>query len=65
MTTQEIRIQAQITLEVPIELSKEGLYNLFEDAKISIVDNYNETHSSFLDIIEIEEEAQIYGTEDN
>lgn len=67
MTTQEIRITAQITLEVPIELSKEGLLHLFEGARVEI-NPLNSIYGNFhshLDVIEIEEEAQIYGTSED
>ena len=68
MNTQEIRIQAQITLEVPIELSKGELLKKFDGAELTIVSqssrfNLKEFWNSHLDIIEIEEEAQIYGNE--
>jgi hypothetical protein len=67
MKTQEIRITASITLEVPIELSHFELFTKFNCALVSIPvlegDNYH-PYFSKLEIIEIEEEAQIYGTED-
>ena len=67
MNTQEIRITAQITLEVPIELSKSQLVEKFDCANLEIWSKYKdgfESYKSHLDIIEIEEEAEIYGTED-
>ena len=67
MKTQEIKITASITLEVPIELSKEGLIHLFERARVEInpQNSFYGEYYSHLDIIEIEEEAQIYGTEED
>ena len=59
-TTQEIHIQAQITLEVPIELSKKGLELMFNGCLIRI-DSNKGVYISKLEIIEIEEEVQIYG----
>ena len=61
--TQEIRITAQITLEVSTELSKEQLTAQFSGAQITIWDANDTKSYSRLEIIEIEEEAEIYGNE--
>lgn len=63
--TQEIRIQAQITLEVSTHFSKEELLRLFNGAAVEILPEAPALgdYWSTLDIIDIEEEAQIYGTE--
>jgi len=65
MKTQEIRILAEITLEVPVELSKGQLETLFSGAKIEIspLDCFSENYFSHLEIVEIDEEFQIYGNE--
>ena len=66
MQTQEIKILAQIPLEVPIELSKEELVGKFSGAliSISVFENSNyRPYISTLEIVNIEEEAEIYGTE--
>ena len=62
MQTQEIKITASITLEVPIELSKGELIAEFECANVEIK-GLTKLYISHLDVIEIEEEAQIYGNE--
>lgn len=66
MTTQEIRIIAQLTLEVPVELSKSELIEKFSNkmVEISVVEGAVPKHYiSSLEIIDIEEEAQIYGND--
>ena len=69
METQEIRITAQITLKVPIRLSKERITSILNGKEIIIFpygDNEGGsdlTFHSHLEIIEIEEEDEIYGTE--
>lgn len=60
---QEIKITASITLEVDASLSKEELVKVFSGVDIGIVDRKHNYYESNLEIIEIEEEADIYGTE--
>lgn len=69
MKTQEIKITASIRLDIPIGLSKERITSILNGKEIIIFpygDNEGGsdlTFHSHLEIIEIEEEDEIYGTE--
>jgi len=67
MTTQEIKITASIILEVPIELSKKDIMDKLNNSTVTLCCTQVEFDDSFtegfMEIIEIEEEAQIYGNE--
>jgi hypothetical protein len=67
---QEIKITATITLGVNAALSKEELLRTLNNASIKIYGNKFSDHcyeywDSNLERIEIEEETEIYGTEDD
>lgn len=66
MKTQEVRVMLQLTLDVDTELSKEDievrLRQAIEGMELSnLVDDMT---LEMTDIIEIREEAEIYGTEE-
>ena len=70
--TQEIRLLCYITLEVSTELNKEELIERLNSTDITIWANLTnstnllvgwEEFNSILDIIDIEEESELYGTE--
>ena len=73
MKTQKIRLLCHITLEVPIELSKEELVKRFNSADVSIYANLipdtnnlligAEELNSIIDIVDIEEEGELYKNE--
>lgn len=60
--TQEIRILAQITLAVPVGLSKKELNERFNNKSIRILTS-TIMYESRLEIIDIETEEEIYGTD--
>ena len=66
MKTQEVRLLCHITLEVPVEKSLEELIDLFNGSPVRIArtSSTGGEYSSYLDIIDIEEESKLYETED-
>ena len=63
MDTQEIRLTAQITLKVSIDLDNMEILDMFTNSRIRAFDNEGRLWSSFLDIISVEDEHDIYENE--
>lgn len=64
MITQEVKIQGQFSLEVPIEWTKEDMEKrIFNFCPIKLLSSEG-TFKSNLEIIDIEEEDAIYGAEE-
>jgi acetolactate synthase small subunit len=63
LETQEVRITVQITVNAPIEYTKEDLEKLFDCAAVKIYTGYL-YWESHLEIISIEEEDELYNKEE-
>jgi len=61
---QEIRILMNVTLVVSAELNKDQLYRKYNNRPVHIHMADGSIEKSVSDIINIEEEAEIYGTND-
>ena len=63
MDTQEIRLTAQITLKVSIDLDNKEILDMFTNSRIRVFDNEGRLWSSFLNVISVEDEHDIYENE--
>jgi len=63
--TQEVRVMLQLTLDVDATLSKEDIDKAVREATEFAfeMDKYDNIDVQMVDIIEIREEAEIYGNE--
>lgn len=62
--TQEVRVMLQLTLDVHTELSKKDIEGNIKN-RLETLSNLTGFYVQMVDIIEIREEAEIYGTEES
>lgn len=60
---QEVRLLAHITLELPVEWEKSDIMYTFSQRHMSLKNRDDEAWEVIIDVIEIEEEAELYNLE--